>query len=83
MDEKQTNSGLPDNVLAVLNEHSLGGYVLFNFSADGTPMVHAHYDNTVFAMAMKDFITSWSKAVEEIGINSHVSNMIGDDSDEE
>jgi hypothetical protein len=53
---------VPDSLLKQIDECSFGGYILFNFSANGEPQVFTKFDNQINAMALLYYVNTWSQS---------------------
>jgi hypothetical protein len=60
----------PNNLLKQLDECSFGGYVLFNFNAQGDPQVFTKFDNQMNAMALLYYLGSWISTVDQMNIDA-------------
>jgi hypothetical protein len=65
----------PEGVLGQINECSDGGFVLFTFGDDGEPLAHCQFDTLKDALAMQYHIVNWSKAVENLNIETTINQL--------
>ena len=78
-------------LLRQLNDHSGGGFLLFNFDENGMPEMHSNFDTHAEAMALQYYCQNWLKAVELVTVEQMSLNIAqgqepsreeGDDLDE-
>ena len=83
--ETSMNSGkIPITVLNNLNEHCVGGFVLFYFNSEsGMPEHCLTFDSPVHSLAMQKYLIDWSDAVREIHIESTKSQIMKQNNIEE
>ena len=95
--EEQSNaqdpSGLPKHVIAQLQEHSNGGYILFRITLDGEVGVELSFDNEMSYLALGSKARSILAALKEIdtagayqmltGQNEGAEDEDGEDDDED
>jgi hypothetical protein len=62
-------------MLREINAHANGGFMLFVFDEDGMPMVHNHYDDATKALALQQFMSNWSTAVEALNLEATLDLM--------
>jgi len=67
---KKKTFKIPDSLLKQIDECSFGGYVLFNFSANGEPQVFTKFDNQINAMALLYYINNWSQSVDQLNLEA-------------
>jgi hypothetical protein len=77
---------VPDSLLKQIDECSFGGYILFNFSANGEPQVFTKFDNQINAMALLYYVNTWSQSIDQLNLEA-TTDLIArkneeDDSDE-
>lgn len=60
----------PPQLLKQLDECSFGGYILFNFTANGDPQVFTKFDNQMNAMALLYYLGSWISTVDQMNIEA-------------
>ena len=70
-------------LLRNVNDHSGGGFILFNFSEEGLPEVHSNFDDHVHAMSLQHYIQNWSKAIETVTIESMSQNILNEPESDE
>lgn len=66
----------PDKLLREIDECSYGGFVLFNFNADGEPEVHSDFDDAVNAMALQQYVRNWNNALESVNLEMTVDALM-------
>lgn len=79
MMKKNDTFTIPQITLKQLNEFSYGGFVLFNFDANGNPRVYSCCDNPVNFLAIQQHIENYIGAMQEIGIQEVVDSVIASD----
>lgn len=63
------NGRVPIKLLHKLNEHTVGGFILFYFnSVDGSPEHVMTFDSPVHALAMSKYTTTFCDAMRELDI---------------
>lgn len=65
----------PKSVLESLNENSFGGFILFNFNAEGDPQVMTKFDNQLNAMALQQYVNYWAEAINSLNIECTIQNI--------
>ena len=73
---------IPNAVLAMLNEHTSGGYFLVVIDAKRNPVVYFKADDPVCAMAIKSCVDTWSEATSALNLDNAI-NGIAEIRDEE
>ena len=63
----------PDNILTKelvrnLNEHCIGGFVLFYFNKEGLPRQAIHFDSNVHGLAMQKYMSDCIYALNDLYI---------------
>ncbi len=76
-------SSIPKSVLHQVNEWTSGGYVIFFVNKDGQPEGVGDFDNEINMMGLHQYMSSWIKAAEEIGVEDMVESIIFDDEDDD
>jgi len=71
----------PEMLLEQVNECSDGGFILFTFGQDGEPLVHCKFDGLKDALAMQYHVVNWSKAVENLNLETTIDQLSRPDSD--
>jgi hypothetical protein len=61
---------VPDSLLKQIDECSFGGYILFNFSANGEPQVFTKFDNQINAMALLYYVNTWSQSIDQLNLEA-------------
>ncbi len=61
---------IPDSLLKQIDECSFGGYIMFNFSANGEPQVFTKFDNQINAMALLYYVNTWSQSVDQLNLEA-------------
>lgn len=61
---------VPDSLLKQIDECSFGGYILFNFSANGEPQVFTKFDNQINAMALLYYANMWSQSIDQLNLEA-------------
>lgn len=74
---------IPQNFLDRINEHCLGGFVLFTFDENGFPKVYSESDSLITFRALKDHVCDWSDAIRQFSIDQITDSMEENLSDEE
>lgn len=75
---------IPFNVLNKLNEHTIGGFILFYFNAqDGSPEHVMTFDSPVHSLAMQKYLNDWSDALRDINMEATRQQIISQNSPEE
>ena len=67
---KKKTFKMPDSLLKQIDECSFGGYVMFNFSANGEPQVFTKFDNQINAMALLYYVNTWSQSVDQLNLEA-------------
>jgi hypothetical protein len=62
-------------LLESLNENSFGGFILFNFNAEGDPQVMTKFDNQLNAMALQQYVNYWAEAMNLLNIDCTIQNI--------
>lgn len=70
MTNKKKTFKIPDSLLKQIDECSFGGYVMFNFSANGEPQVFTKFDNQINAMALLYYVNTWSQSVDQLNLEA-------------
>ena len=65
----------PRSLLETLNENSFGGFILFNFNAEGDPQVLTKFDNQLNAMALQQYVNYWAEAMNSLNIECTIQNI--------
>ena len=65
----------PKSLLESLNENSFGGFILFNFNAEGDPQVMTKFDNQLNAMALQQYVNYWAEAMNSLNIECTMQNI--------
>lgn len=66
----------PDQLLAQINEHSAGGFILFNFSPDGIPQIYCQADSNPHLYAIQHHVLTWADAIKEVNKQITVHNVL-------
>lgn len=88
-DKKQKqnqNEDIPIDIIHALDEHTVGGYMLFYFNQkDGNPAIRIRMDSQVHTLALQKYVTDWLESLRELQIEQNMCNMsdYGDASNEE
>jgi hypothetical protein len=61
---------VPESLLKQIDECSFGGYILFNFSANGEPQVFTKFDNQINAMALLYYANMWSQSIDQLNLEA-------------
>jgi len=61
---------VPESLLKQIDECSFGGYILFNFSANGEPQVFTKFDNQINAMALLYYVNTWSQSIDQLNLEA-------------
>ena len=80
---KKETFTFPKQVLNQINECSNGGYILFNFDADGNPQVYCQVDDNSNAMALQLHISNWAKALEAYNLETAMDQFAHDAKEED
>lgn len=63
---KKATGRIPEAVLHQVNEHSVGGYVLFYFNQEtGEPEQIMNFDSPAHYLALQKHMTDWMNAINE------------------
>jgi hypothetical protein len=74
---KKTNGRIPDVVLNQINEHAIGGYVVFYFNQEtGEPEQIMNFDSPAHYLALQKHMTDWTNAVNEAMHTHKVENLL-------
>ena len=65
----------PKQLLEALNENSFGGFILFNFNAEGDPQVLTKFDNQLNAMALQQYVNYWAEAINTLNIDCTIKSI--------
>ena len=60
----------PESLLKQIDECSVGGYIMFNFSSKGEPQVYTKFDNQINAMALLYYVNTWSQSVDQLNLEA-------------
>ena len=63
-------------LLRQVNDHSGGGFLLFNFDKQGVPEMHSNFESHTEAMALQYYVQNWLKAVELITIEQMSQSIV-------
>jgi hypothetical protein len=89
---KKPTGRIPEAVLHQVNEHAVGGYVLFYFNQEtGEPEQIMNFDSPAHYLALQKHMTDWTSAINEAMHTHKVENLLvnlnppcsGEDSEEE
>lgn len=84
MEPSMNNGRIPAKVLNKLNEHTVGGFVLFYFnSVDGSPEHVMTFDSPVHSLAMQKYSIDWADAIRDLNIEAVKSQIISQNTPEE
>lgn len=68
------NGRLPIAVEHQVNEHTVGGYIIFYFNQrTGKPEQLMNFDSPVHALALQKHISDWSEAIHTVNIENSVT----------
>ena len=86
--EKVDDGSIPESVINQLNEHTVGGFVLFYFnSKNGSPEQVMTFDSPAYCLGLQKRIADWSAALQDLNIEeermSFISSSKGDQEEEE
>lgn len=70
MTNKRKTFKVPDSLLKQIDECSFGGYIMFNFSANGEPQVFTKFDNQINAMALLYYVNTWSQSIDQLNLEA-------------
>jgi len=65
----------PKQLLEALNENSFGGFILFNFNAEGDPQVMTKFDNQLNAMGLQQYVNYWAEAINTLNIDCTIKSI--------
>lgn len=66
---------IPNSILNQINEHAVGGYVVFYFNQEtGEPEQITNFDSPAHYLALQKHITDWTSAVNE-AMHAHKVEM--------
>lgn len=65
----------PKQLLEALNENSFGGFILFNFNAEGDPQVLTKFDNQLNAMGLQQYVNYWAEAINTLNIDCTIKSI--------
>lgn len=80
---KKKTFKIPNSLLKQIDECSFGGYVMFNFSANGEPQVFTKFDNQINAMALLYYINTWSQSVDQLNFEATTDQIARNNHTEE
>ena len=60
----------PVSLLKQIDECSVGGYILFNFSSKGEPQVYTKFDNQINAMALLYYLNTWGQSIDQLNLEA-------------
>lgn len=74
---KQTNNGgIPDQIINQLNEHTVGGFVLFYFNSEtGEPEQVMTFDTPAHSLALQKHMSDWNEAVAQLTLDSSMYSI--------
>lgn len=78
-DKKRQKSSIPPSVLHNLNEWTTGGYIVFFVNKDGKPEIVGDLDSEITMLGLHSFISSWTKATEEVEVEDLVDSFLTED----
>ena len=82
--EKLEKGRVPKSILDKINEHTIGGFILFYFNAyDGSPEHVMTFDSHVHSMAMQKYLNDWSDAVRDINMEATRHQIMSQNNPEE
>jgi hypothetical protein len=78
-DKKQNkDEDIPRDILHRLDEHTVGGYMLFYFNKnDASPAVRIKMDTQIHALALQKYVTDWLESLREIQIENNICDLSG------
>lgn len=74
---------IPKHLLNQLNEHCIGGFVLFCLDQDGSPQALEHYEQDIHAIGLHSFVQKWGNCHAEIDEQILMHSLIGCDCEDE
>lgn len=74
---KNENDGtLPRAVRHQINEHTVGGYLIFYFNQNtGKPEKAMSFDSPAHAIALQKHATDWLNALDQVNLENNVANI--------
>lgn len=75
MPTNNENSGLPNHVHNLINEHTNGGFILFFYDENGIPKQTASFDSIAHGLGMQTHINIWSSSVAEFSVQNLVDQI--------
>lgn len=84
MEDNPIEGRVPLSVLNTLNEHTIGGFILFYFNnKDGSPEHVMTFDSPIHSLAMQKYLNDWSDAIKDINLQTTKEQIISQNSPEE
>jgi len=73
----QNDGRIPEEVLDQLNEHCVGGFIVFYFNSEhGHPEEAVTFDSPAHCLALQQHIGAWSKAISDLGVESQKAEFM-------
>lgn len=69
----QNDGSIPDPILNQVNEHTIGGFIIFYFNSEtGKPEQAMTFDSPAHALAIQKHIEDWSETIHTVNIENSV-----------
>lgn len=67
----ENDGRIPESVLDQLNEHCVGGFIVFYFNSEhGHPEEAVTFDSPAHCLALQKHILDWGRAIDSLGVES-------------
>lgn len=67
---------IPKNILNMLHEFTIGGFVVFYFNAKtGRPEEELNFDSPAHALAAQKHIDTWLQTIDQVNLENSVNNI--------
>lgn len=74
--KKEPDGSVPEHVINQVNEHTVGGFVLFYFNnLTGEPEQVMTFDSPAHSLGLQKYISDWTDAVNEINHDNSVLSI--------
>jgi hypothetical protein len=70
---KKPEGRLPDAIFNQVNEHTVGGFILFYFNQEtGEPEQVMTFDSPAHCLALQKYIADWHQAIHTVSLENSV-----------
>lgn len=68
--KEQNNGGIPQRLLHELNEHAVGGFILFYYNSEsGSPEHIMSFDTPAHCLGLQKYMADWGEALHNINVD--------------